>query len=87
MTRKSVVCSKTNMLNRMFGKLCISSKTCCGFETVSTNMKFSISGLDKRILDQSSEKLQEKCRLVLDDAVQMIATYRGLPTMHYIVNK
>ena len=56
--------------------LCLCSKTYCCYDNKSGKMKFSSSGLNKRILEKSSDGPMEKNREILDETINLTSTNR-----------
>ena len=65
--------------------LCLCSKTYCCYDNKSDKMKFSSKGLNKRILEESSDGPIEKYRKVLDEAINLTSTNRGFRTINHMV--
>ena len=57
--------------------LCLCSKTYCCYDVTSNSLKFSSKGLNKRVLEESSDGPLEKYRRVLNETVNIISNYRG----------
>ena len=57
--------------------LCLCSKTYCCYDVTSNKLKFSSKGLNKRVLEQSGDRLLEKYRRVLNEKVNVTSNNRG----------
>ena len=62
--------------------LFLCSKAYCCYNSVTNKTKFSSKGLNKSVLEENSDGLLQKYRRVLDDAVNMASTNRGVRTIN-----
>ena len=60
--------------------LCLCSKTYCCYDVTSNKLNSSSKGLDKRVLEQSSEGPLEKYRRVMNEKVKVTLNNRGFRT-------
>ena len=65
--------------------LCLCSKTYCCYDVTSKKIKFSSKGLNKRVLEQSSDEPLEKYRRVLNEKLNVISNNRGFRTKNHCV--
>ena len=62
--------------------LCLCSEC---YDVTSKKLKFSIKGLNKRVLEESGEGPLEKCRRVLNEKVNVTSSKRGFQTSNHTV--
>ena len=67
--------------------LCLCSKTYCCYGKTSIKLKISSKGLNKQIVEQSSDCPLEKYCKVLDDAENITSTYQDFRTKDHTVTK
>ena len=65
--------------------LCLCSKTCCCYDRQSNKYKFSSKGLNKRTLEECGDEPLTKYRKVLEEAVNVTSTNRGIRTRKHSV--
>ena len=65
--------------------LCLCSKTYCCYDNKGQKYKFSSKGLNKRALEESGDGPMAEYRQVLDEAVNLKSTGRGLKTVNHAV--
>ena len=65
--------------------LCRCSKTYCSYDVTSNKIEFSSKGLNKRVLEQSSDGPLEKYRRVLNEKVNVTSNNRGVRTNDHSV--
>ena len=65
--------------------LCLCSKTYCCYDVTSNKLKFSSNGLNKRVLEESSDGPLEKYRRVLNEKVNVTSNNRGFRTNNHSV--
>ena len=65
--------------------LCLCSKTYCCYDVTSNKPKFSSKGLNKRVLEESSDGPLEKYRRVLNELVNVTSNNRGFRTNNHSV--
>ena len=67
---------------RITEMLCLCSKTYCCYDNKSDKFKFSSTGLNKRVLEDSGDGPMSKYRKVLDEAINFTSTNRGFRTIN-----
>ena len=65
--------------------LCLCSKTYGCYDNKSDKMKYSSKGSNKKVLEDSDYDSMEKCRKVLDEAINLTSTYRRFRTIIHLV--
>ena len=65
--------------------LCLCSKTYCCYDYKSDKFIFISKGLNKRVLDDSGYGVMAIHRRVLDEAINLASTNRGLRTINLMV--
>ena len=65
--------------------LCLCSKTYCCYDYKSHKFNFISKGLNKRVLDDSGYGVMAIHRRVLDEAINLASTDRGLRTINLMV--
>ena len=65
--------------------LCLCSKTYCCYEVTSNKLNFSSKGLNKRVLEQSSDGPLEKYRRVKNEKVNVTSINRRFHTNNHSV--
>ena len=65
--------------------LCLCSKTYCCYDVTTFKLKFSNKGLNRRVLEQSGDRLLEKYRRVLNEKVNVTSNNRGFRTNNHSV--
>ena len=63
--------------------LCLCSKTYCCYDVTSNKLNFSSKGLNKRVLEQSSDGPLEKYRRVFNEKVNVTSNNRGFRTNNH----
>ena len=61
------------------------SKTYCCYDNKSDKFKFSSKGLSKGVIEDSRDGPMSKYRRVLDEAINLTYTNRGLRTINHTV--
>ena len=65
--------------------LCLLSKPYCSYDRKSNKYKVSSKGLNKRTLEDCGDGPMSKYRKVLQEAINVTSTNRGLPTVQHSV--
>ena len=65
--------------------LCLCSKTYCCYDVTSKKLKFSSTGLNKRLLEESGDGPLEQYRRFLNETVKVTSNNRGFRTNNHSV--